>query len=81
MRLGPAGLRRREEARTVLGVWLVIGVVGNIQRCAAWGGSGFGVEMSSVWDLMNVRVPVGCPWWVMISQRDCLSPRGSWEKQ
>ena len=56
MRLGSAGVRRREAARTVFGIWLVTGVGGTIQRCAAWGRSGFGAEMSSVWDLMNVRV-------------------------
>lgn len=55
MRLGSAGVRR-EEARAVLGVWLVTGVGGTIQRCAALGRSGFGVEMNSEWDLMNVRV-------------------------
>ena len=55
MRLGSAGVRR-EEARAVLGVWLVTGVGGTIQRCAAWERSGFGAEMSSEWDVMNVRV-------------------------
>ena len=50
MGLGPDGLRRRDEARRVLGVWLVTGVGGTIQKCATWGRSGFEEEISSAWD-------------------------------
>lgn len=72
-------IKIREEAGTVPGVWLVMGWW-DFQRRATWTRSGFGEEMCSAWDLMNVRdledvhEDNGLP--VRLA-----GPTGSWERQ